>query len=79
MSSPPTSMETGSPDIALVTGASTSVGVLMNTGSGTFGALTTYGNSVGANGIVAVDFNGDGAPGYSRLAANTTVGTVELF
>ena len=53
----------GHPDIAVTNDAATNVGVLLNSGDGTFGAQTTYAAGLAGYNFAAIvtgDFNGDG-------------------
>ncbi|CAF3681929.1 unnamed protein product, partial [Rotaria socialis] len=52
----------GKPDIIVVNYASNNVGVLLNTGNGTFSAQTTYLTGTGPFGLAITDVNGDGKP-----------------
>jgi cytolysin (calcineurin-like family phosphatase) len=50
------------PDIIVTNYGSNTVGVLLNTGSGTFTAQTTYSTSSGPNSVAVVDVNSDSKP-----------------
>ena len=50
------------PDIIVANTGSNNVGVLLNTGNGTFLAQTTYSNSGSPTVIAVADVNGDNAP-----------------
>ncbi|CAF1633076.1 unnamed protein product, partial [Rotaria magnacalcarata] len=50
------------PDIIVTTYGSSNVGVLLNTGNGTFAAQTTYSTGSYPIEVAAADVNGDGKP-----------------
>jgi len=71
----------GRNDLAVVNGSLSAVGVLLNHGDGTFGAVKLYptslpGESTGADGVVIADFNLDGK---LDLAASNQDGNSALF
>ncbi|HVX58850.1 MAG TPA: VCBS repeat-containing protein, partial [Candidatus Saccharimonadales bacterium] len=57
--------------------SSNTVSVLMNTGSGTFGAKTDYATGTGPRDIISTDFNGDGVPDLEVPNLSST--TVSVF
>ncbi|CAF1312794.1 unnamed protein product [Didymodactylos carnosus] len=67
------------PDIIVANGDASNVGVLLNTGNGTFTAQTTYSTGSGSNpvSVVAVDVNGDSKPDI--IVANTGADNVGVF
>ena len=72
----------GIPDLAMVNpvccgGLATTVSILLGNGDGTFTTKSTLGVGLGASGIAAADFNGDGVPDLA--VTNTSDGTVSIL
>ncbi len=67
------------PDIIVTNYNNANVGVLLNTGNGTFTAQTTYstGSSSGPEGVAVVDVNSDSKPDI--IVTNHGAGTVGVF
>ncbi|CAF1512456.1 unnamed protein product [Adineta steineri] len=66
-------------DIVVGNAASNNIGILLNTGNGTFGAQVTYSTGSGSHpySVVAVDVNGDSKPDI--IAANYYLGNIGVF
>ena len=69
----------GKPDLALANSNTVQAGVLLGTGTGTFGAITTYYTGFGSTpfAIAAADVNGDGKP--DLLTANSYGSTISVL
>ena len=72
----------GQPDLLTANSSSSTAGVLLGTGTGTFGAVTTYSTGTGSQpyGIAVADVNGDGRPdlltaNYAGSTAGVLLGT----
>ncbi|CAF1482311.1 unnamed protein product [Adineta steineri] len=66
-------------DIVVGNAASNNIGILLNTGNGTFGAQVTYSTGSGSHpySVVAVDVNADSKPDI--IAANYYLGNIGVF
>ncbi|MBI1750147.1 MAG: VCBS repeat-containing protein [Acidobacteria bacterium] len=69
----------GKPDLATANSASNTVSILLNTGSGDFGAKTDIPVGSQPRAVLARDFNGDGKLDLAVAVASSSSNTVEIL
>lgn len=69
----------GKLDVALVSGAGYSIGVLLGNGDGTFGAEQIFGTGNSPANVAVADFNGDGKPDLATADYDASEGTASVL